>query len=330
MANISLTLAVGDYDHVRDFSSGKVKAAGIDITFLDQPLRETFFRFPRFEEWDISEMSMAKYVALISQDDDRFVAIPVFSSRIFRLNAIYVRAAANIQTAQDLAGKRIGVPEWAQTAAIYGRGWLAHEGGVDLTSVEWVQAGIHKSGRTEFADLSRLPKGLKLTPMPESCLDELILASDIDAVIAAEPPNPFFDGSGAVTRLVESYREAEEAYWDATRIFPIMHVIAIRRAVVDKHPWVPKNLFNAFEEAKNNSLARALNPECSYFPLPLSYGYAAEAQARYGEDFWPYGIENNRSTLDPFLQYSFEQGVLHRKLTVEELFPVSVQSAGVT
>ena len=268
MADVHLTLAVGNYDHVRDFTSGNVKAAGIDITFLDQPLRETFFRFPRFQEWDISEMSMAKYVALVSQDDHRFVAIPVFSSRIFRLNAIYVRSDLGIKRPQDLAGKRVGVPEWAQTAAVYGRGWLAHDAGVDLTSIDWYQAGIHNTGRTEYADLSRLPKGLKLTPTPERCLDEMILAGDIDAVIAAEPPAPFIEGTGEVVRLVEAYREAEEAYWDATRIFPIMHVIVIRRAIVDQYPWVPKNLLNAFEEAKNNSLARALDPECSWYPLP--------------------------------------------------------------
>ena len=329
MADLELTMAVGNYDHVRDFASGKVKAAGIEIAYLDQPLRETFYRFLRFREWDISEMSLAKYVSLISQDDRSLVAIPVFPSRIFRLSAVYVRSDGPVAKPEDLAGTRVGVPEWAQTATIYARGWLAHDKGVDLTSIEWYQAGLHARGRVEVADL-RLPDGLRLTPVPERCLDEMLLKGDVEAVIAASPPLPSADGSGRVVRLLESFREAEEAYWEKTGIFPIMHVVAIRREVVDRHPWVPKNLFNAFEQAKQNSLQRLLDAGSSWFPLPLGYAYAEEARKRYGEDFWSYGTDANRPTLEAFCQYAFEQGICHRRLTMEELFPESVQSSGVT
>jgi 4,5-dihydroxyphthalate decarboxylase len=270
---------------------------------------------------------MAKYVAMHSQGDASLVAIPVFPSRIYRLSAVYVKAGSPIAKAADLAGKRVGIPEWAQTAVIYARGWLAHDMGVDLTSIDWYQAGIHSSGRLEFADL-RLPKGVRLTPVPESSLDEMLSKGDIDAVIAASPPSPFFEGSAV--HLIDNFRAVEEAYWEKTGIFPIMHVIAIRREVVDRHPWVPKNILNAFEEAKRNSLRRFLDAGCSWFPLPLGYAYADEARERYGADFWPYGVEANRITLEAFCRYAFEQGVCHRQLTVEELFPESVQSSGVT
>ncbi len=325
MGNINLTLAIGDYDHVRDFTQGGVRAEGIDITHLQLSVEEIFFRFTKFREWDVSEMSLGKYAALVSQNDPSLSAIPVFPSRAFRLSSIYVRRDGSIKAPQDLTGRRVGIPEWAQTAAVYTRGWLAHEAGIALDAVEWVQAGVNQPGRAEKVDL-RLPPGVRLRSVSDRSLSQMLLAGEIDAVMSARPPAPFTERHPNVVRLFPDFRAAEEAYWHKTRVFPIMHVVAIKSAVLAEHPWVAMNLLKAFEKAKNRSLARALDATASHFPLPWGFALAAEARALFGEDFWPYGIEPNRLTLEAFLRFAYEQGVCHRPLTPEELFPAAVQS----
>lgn len=325
MTNIHLTLAIGDYDHVRDLGDGVVRAEGIDITHLKLSVEEIFYRFTRFREWDVSEMALGKYAALISQNDESLSAIPVFPSRAFRLSSIYVRRDGAVKAAQDLAGKRVGIPEWAQTAAVYTRGWLAHEVGIPLSDIEWVQAGVNQPGRVEKVEL-KLPAGVRYRNVPDRSLSQMLLAGEIDAVMSARPPAPFTENHPNVTRLFADFRAAEEAYGRKTGIFPIMHVVALRRALLAEHPWAAMNLYQAFDEAKNRSLARVLDATASHVPIPWGFAYAAGARALFGEDFWPYGIEPNRPTLEAFLQFAYEQGVCHRHVTPEELFPAEVQS----
>ena len=326
MKPLQLTLAMGDYDHIRDLASGVVRAAGIELRYLDLPLEEIFFRFIKHREWDISEMSFGKFVSLASQGDRSFVGIPVFPSRVFRLSSFYVREGGRVQSPADLAGARIGVPEWAQTAAIYSRGYIAHELGIALESSQWVQAGVNEAGRAEKVAL-QLPAGIRLKQEPSRSLNQMLLAGDIDVILSARQPRAFTEGDPEVTRLFKAFRQDEEAYYAKSGVFPIMHVVALRREVYEAHPWVAMNLQKAFEEAKTRSLARLSDMTASHAPLAWLTDHVARMRELFGADPWPYGIEPNRRTLEAFLDFALEQGVCHRKLAPEDLFAREVQTS---
>jgi|RhiMetdeSRZDD1v2_1073273.scaffolds.fasta_scaffold73805_3 4,5-dihydroxyphthalate decarboxylase len=325
MPKVHLTLAMSDYDHVRDLAAGVVEAQGIELTWLTFSVEEIFYRFTRFREWDASEMSMGKYVSLVSQGDGSLTAIPVFPSRVFRHSSIYVRRDGPVAKPEDLAGRRVGVPEWAQTAGIYARGVLMHRHGLRLADVEWYQAGVRQAGRVEKVEL-RLPPGVRLTPVADKTLDGMLLAGELDAIITAHPPESFKQRHPGIARLFPDAQAVEEAYWRETGIFPIMHTVAIRRDVLAAHPWVAMNLYTAFEEAKRRSVARALDLAAARFPVPWVFESAARAREVFGEDFWPYGLEANRPTLEAFLRFAHEQGVCHRPVDPDELFPPEVRS----
>jgi 4,5-dihydroxyphthalate decarboxylase len=325
MANIPLSFAINPYEHVRDLLDGTVRAEGIDFTFLRLPTEEIFYRFVRYREWDVSEMAFGKLIASISQGDKRFVAIPVFPSRVFRHSSIYVRTDAGITRPEQLSGKRIGVPTWSQSASMYSRGMLAHEYSVDLKSVDWYQGGVNQPGRLENVEI-KLPEWLRLTRVADRSLSQMLLAGELDAVLSARPPAPYASGDPRVRRLFEDYRAVELAYWEKTGIFPIMHVVAMRREVYERHPWVAMNLFTALETAKNRSLERLKSMTESSIALPWVPDHTRLSRKMLGEDFWPYGIEPNRKTLEAFTQYAFEHGVSARKVAVEELFPPEVQT----
>jgi len=323
MSILPLSIAIGEYDHVRDLLSGQVRAEGIDLLSSNLPVEEIFYRFTHFQEWDVSEMSFGKYVSLTSQDKNNMVAIPVFPSRSFRQSSMYVRAGGNITSPQQLAGKRVGIPEWAQTASIYTRGYLVDTIGIPLSDIQWVQAGVNEPGRREKVEI-RLPAGVSYTAMPDHTLNDLLATGEIDAVLSARPPKALTDDTGEIVRLFDDYAEVEKQYFTSTGIFPIMHVIAIRRSTFERHPWIAMNLFKAFNEAKDRSIARALDVTASSFPIPWTPYMARQAQKMFGGNLWDYGIEPNRTTIDAFLRFSFEQGVAHRRLAVEDLFPKQV------
>jgi 4,5-dihydroxyphthalate decarboxylase len=302
---LALSLAISPYDHVRD-----LRAQGIDLTVLELQIEEIFYRFTRFREWHASEMSFGKVVSILSQPSPDIVALPVFPSRVFRHSAIYV-GNGSVKKPKDLEGKRVGIPEWAQTAGIYVRGLLQHEYGVDLRRIEWVQAGVREPGREEKVDL-KLPAGVRITPQPGKTLAGMLAAGELDAVISARDPG------GA--RLFPNYPEVEEAYFRRNRIYPIMHVVVLRREAYERDRWIAMNLFKAFEEAKRVSQARLTEIGISHIPLPWLPEHARRWREVAGEDFWPYGIEQNRPTLEAFLQYAHEQGVAARRLGIEELF----------
>ncbi len=323
MSNIKLSLAIGDYDHVRDLLDGSVRAEGIDLTVLRLPIEEIFYRFVKNREWDVSETSFGKVVSLVSQDDKGLVAIPVFPSRVFRHSSIYVRSETGITKPEELNGKRIGVPEWAQTASVYSRGMLAHEYGVDLKSIHWHQGGVNEAGRIEKVKL-KLPEGMKYTVVKDKSLSDMLLAGELDAVLSARPPHPYSSGDQRVRRMFEDYRTVELAYWKKTGIFPIMHVVTMRREVYEANHWVAMNLLKAFTESKDRSLKRMADITASFYPLPWMDQNTNISRELLGEDFWPYGIEGSRKTLEAFTQYAFEQGVCHRKVAVDEMFAPEV------
>ena len=303
---LALTLALSPYDHTRDLAP-----RGIELNVLELPIEEIFYRFTRFREFEASEMSSAKTVSLLALEQPDIIALPVFVSRVFRHSAIYVGKGSGIRRPKDLEGRRVGIPEWSQTAGIYARGLLAHEYGVDLAAIDWRQAGVREPGRIEKVEL-KLPKGVRVTAVPEKSLTEMIKTGELDAVISArEVPGE---------RLFADYRAAELDYFRKTRIFPIMHMIVMRRGVYEQDRWIAMNLFQAFQEAKQRSVARLREIGISHVPLPWLSDTTRAWQEAIGEDFWPYGVEPNRPTLEAFLQYAYEQGVCRRKLAAEELF----------
>ena len=326
MSKLPLSIAISAYDHVADLLSGRVPVEGVDLNPLDLPLHDVFFRFIHFKDFDVGELSMAKYVSMRSAGDDSLIALPVFPSRVARHSSIYVRTDRGIRAPADLAGKRVGVPEWAQTAAVYSRGLLQHQYGVDLTSIRWVQAGEDQPGRREKVEL-KLPKGLQLERVADKSLSQMIAAGELDAILVAQPPRVYLERDPNVVRLFEDFVGVERSYMEATKIIPIMHTVAVRKAVLDAHPWVAANLLKAFTEAKNRSVERMLYSGVTHVPILWCYDHARETARLFGGEPFPYGVEPNRHTLEMFLQYAFEQGVCHRLLKVEELFPRQVLSS---
>lgn len=319
MHELELSLAIHDYDHTRDLVEGRVPTPGIRLRPIPLTPPEINARFTRHREWQVSEFGLGKYVALRAAGDETITAIPVFPARAFRQSAIYVVADTKLDAPEQLAGCRVGIPEWAQTAVIYARGFLVHHHGVELASVDWHQAGVSRPGRVEKVEVA-LPPGVRLTPHPDRTLEQLLLAGELDAIITAQPPDGFVTGDPRIRRLFADPREAEEAYYRETRIFPIMHAVALRCDVYDANPWVAINLWTAFEEAKRRSYARLRDAMGWRFPLPWVNDAAERAAAIFGPDPYAYGIEANRTTLDALLAWSHEQGVAERRLAVEDLF----------
>lgn len=333
MNPLALTLALGLYDHTRDITDGTVAIEGVQLRTLNLPIEEIFYRFTLHREWDMSEMSMGKTIALRSQadPDDKdsntgFTPLPVFISRAFRHSMFYVREGSDIKRPEDLQGKRIGIPEWAQTAGIYGRGYLSDYVGVKLAGIEWIQAGVNQAGRKEKVKL-HLPEGIRVTNVTHRSLDEMLLKGELDAVMSARPPAGMGHG---IVRLMPDSETAEAQYFRDTRIFPIMHALVLKTPVLDAHPWVAMNTCKAFLQAKDNAIERLSDVTASHAPLAWMANYTDRMRSTFGKDFFPYGIgpgpggDINRATLGAFLKFGFEQGVCRRKLEVEELFPKQV------
>ena len=326
MHKIKLTIATTDYDHFRDFRTGAVQAEGIEHIWLTLGHHEIFLRFTFNREWDVTELSFAKFSAQVTRPDPDIIALPVFASRLFRFGSFYVNKKSGIKTAADLKGKSIGSPEWAHTAAVYMRGFLHHEAGVKLTDVNWVQAGANEAGRIEKVELN-LPPGVKLTRVAERSLSDMIASGEIDCALIARPPNSFLAGHPDVVRLFPNFHELEQEHYAKTKVFPIMHVIAIKRELLDAHPWIARNLYSAFNESKRRSVERLLDPAVSRYPLPWLPTYARAMRDLFGGDPYPFGIEENRPTLETFLQYAYEQGIAHRHAKPEEIFPPGIMAA---
>ncbi|HET8615300.1 MAG TPA: hypothetical protein VFL94_07225, partial [Actinomycetales bacterium] len=200
MTNLHLSIATTDYDHFRDFRTGEVKAQGIDHTWSLLRHHEVFARFTANREWDVAELSFAKFLAQVTRDEPDVVGLPVVCSRLFRFASFYVNTKSGIRTVADLAGKKVGSPEWAHSAAVYMRGWMHNDMGVRLQDVHWYQAGANAAGREEKVELN-LPDGVRLTRVADRSLSQLLAAGEIDCAIIARPPTCFLEGHPDVVRL---------------------------------------------------------------------------------------------------------------------------------
>ncbi len=315
---LNLTLGCWDYDRVQPLIDGRVRPAGINLNFLNMIVEETFFRMLRHQEFDVSEMSMSSYVVSLTKPDRPFVAIPVFPSRFFRHSCIYVNAGASIETPKDLVGKRFGCPEYQMTAPVWIRGILSDHYGVPVDGPTYVTGGEETPNRDEKIKID-LPPNFRLERIgPTDTLAQMLAEGRIDAFHTARKPSTY-DGV-RVKRLFPDYVPVEQAYWRDTGIFPIMHVIAIRREVYEANRWIAMNLYQAFCEAQKLCYEGLQETAALKGMLPWFNAHVEETLDMMGADFWPYGLEKNRACLDTFLRYHHEQGLSPRKLDAEEMF----------
>ena len=318
-SRVPVTLACWDYDRTLPLATGEVRPDGIDLTYLNLPVEETFFRMARHREFEAAEMSLSSYVISLCQDAP-FIAIPVFPSRAFRHNGIYVHGASGIGQPGDLRGRIVGVPEYQITAAVWIRGILAEHYGVPVESVRYRTGGLHAPGRTDKI-AHPPPPGVEIEPIaPGTTLDGMLARGEIDALYSPRTPGSFAGGDGPVRRLFADPRRAEERYYATTRIFPIMHVVALRRDVYSRHRWLAQSLYKAFEKARAATAARLAETAARRYMLPWLYADVERTAAIMGPDFWSYGLAANETTLRTFLRYSRDQHLATRLLEPAELF----------
>ena len=322
---LPLTLACGDYDRTRALLEGDVRPEGIDLTYLRLPVEETFFRMLRHREFDVAEMSLSTYAATLGREQPPFVALPVFTSRMFRHGGVFVNADSGIQTPADLVGKRVGNAEFQLTANVWIRGILADEHDVPLDSVTYLTGGQETPGRVEKGAIENR---FDIAPIPaDRTLADMLHTGEIDAFYGPRVPSSFHRGDGRVRRLFEDPVAVEHDYYARTGIFPIMHVVVVRREVYDAHRWIAQSLLKAFTRAKDLAYDALRDASALRFMSPWLIQRAEADRALLGEDFWSYGLPANRGVLETFLGYHHEQGLSPRLLDPEELFaPESLES----
>jgi 4,5-dihydroxyphthalate decarboxylase len=320
MAPVRLTLACGNYDRTRALMEGTVKPRGIDLTYVQDTPHHLFERVLIDGEFDAAEMSVSNLTTLVARGDRRFVAIPVFPSRVFRHGYIFVNADAGIGKPQDLVGRRVGVPEYSMTAAVWIRALLRHEYGVLPAQIDWRTGGLDRPGKKERIQV-RLPQDVKLDPIAGAAtLGKALERGEIDALICASVPEVFKRRSPKVRRLFPNYHEIELDYHRRTGLVPIMHTVVIRTPLYEANPWIAKSLTDAFCEAKTECIRGILETGAPQFSLTFLHAYLEQERAVFGDDHWPYGLEPNRKSLEALVSYVHEQGLSERRVAVEELF----------
>lgn len=317
-AKLNLSFACWDYDRMRALRDGRVQVDGIELNYQQLEVEETFFRMLRYKEFDACEMSLSSY-CLSKFKGDPFIAIPVWPSRFFRHSCVYINTNSGIKEPKDLIGKRIGNPEYQMTAPAWIRGIMADEYGVPVDSVQYLTGGEEEPGRPEKIALD-LPPNIKLDPIgPTETLSQMLIDGKIDALYTARMPSAY-GKVPQIKRLWEDYVPVEKAYFEKTKIFPIMHTVVIRRDVYEANRWIAVALYKAFMQAQNITYAQLRTTASLQTMLPWSSAEEEQTRKLMGDDFWPYGFEANKHVLDTFTRYSFEQGLSKRKLDPQELF----------
>lgn len=323
MPKLSLTVATWDYDRVRPLMDGRVEIEGCEINFMPMKVEEVFHRAYFHGEFDVAEIGFSPFLIALSRGTAPYVAVPAFMSRSFRHSAVYIRTDRGIKGPADLKGKRIGVPEYQQSAVLWVRGFLADEHGIGAADINWVQGGLEAWGRKDKFPLN-LPDGFPLSGAPEGMpLSRLLADGEIDGVMSARAPSCFLEGHPKVARLFPDYRTAEKEYFKRTGIFPIMHAVGIRNDLAARHPWLPASVMKAFSEAKRIADEDLREVVAIKIGLPWLTAEVEATEAVMGRNFWSYGVEANRMTLAAMARYSFEQGLAVRRLAVEEMFAAS-------
>jgi 4,5-dihydroxyphthalate decarboxylase len=316
---LKISLACEQYDRVQAIFDGRVKIEGCDVTCFPMAAEECFHRAFNGAEFDVTEISGSSYMMTVSRGDSPYVAIPAFVSKYFRHSAIYIRSDRGIKEPKDLIGKKVGMPEYQMTACLWARGILEDEYGVKPKDIQWFTGGQEEPGRRERSKLS-VDKSVSITPIGnERTLSKMLDAGELDAVISARVPS-VYKVNPKIVRLFENFREVEGAYFKKTGIFPIMHMVGIRKTLLETNPWLAVSVFKAFVAAKAIATHEMRNAGVHMVTLPWVYQEVLAAEEQMGKDYWSYGVEPNRAALEAMTRYSYSQGLAQRKLSPEELF----------
>jgi 4,5-dihydroxyphthalate decarboxylase len=318
MAKLNLTLACGLYDRTQALFDGTVKVEGVNLNFLPMVPGETFWRMLNNSEFDISEMSLSSYSILRSKGDNRFIAIPVFPSRIFRHSGLYINSDAGIKTPKDLIGKKIGVGDYQMTAAVWARGLLQDEYQINPADMQWIV------GATVQA--LALPDNISVTHSGKNNPETLLEQGEVDALISVMIPKQLNQQGSKICRLFPDYKTVESDYYTRTGVFPIMHTIVIKTEFYEKNPWLAISLYKAFVQAKEMSYQRLFNTDALTATLPWLVNEVEATRNLMGEDYWDYSIDGSRPTLEALTRYLYEQGLTKSQIKIDELFVKNIDT----
>ena len=326
MPKLNLSVAVGDYDRTRPLIDGTVQIDGVDPVYMTLSPEEIFFRAFRSAEFDICELSLSSFTVKTALGESPYVGVPAFVSRAFRHTAIYVRTD-RVKKPADLKGRKVGVPEYQLTANVWARAVLEEDFGVKPADIHWIRGGIEEPGRPEKISI-KLPPDVRLENAREGAtISGLLEAGEIDGFIAPRPPAFIERGHPNVGWLFPDPTAAATDYYRRTRIFPIMHLVGVRREIADKHPWLPAAVFKAFEQAKGACLTKLSDTSATKVTLPFVEEQLKAARALMGQDYWSYGVSANRHVLEAFLRHHHAQGLSSRLVGVDELFHPATREA---
>jgi 4,5-dihydroxyphthalate decarboxylase len=320
---IPITLACGDYDRTRAIKDGRVRIEGCDVTYIPLEPEEVFFRAARYEEFDVSELSFSSYLVQTSRGESRYIGVPAFVSRVFRHSSIYIRTDREIRSPSDLIGREVGVPEYQLTALVWLRGILQEQYRVKPSDILWRGGGLEQPGRKERARISP-PPDVDLQPIPAGeTLSGMLAAGKLDALMTARAPSCFLNGVPNIDRLFRDHRTIEKEYYLKTGLFPIMHLVGVRKALVERYPWLPASVYKAFVQAKAIAMSELRALAAPFLLLPWTEQETLETMAVMGMDFWRYGVSENAREIETLARYSHEQGLAERIVPAEELFTPS-------
>ena len=319
MGKLQLSVAIGDYDRMRPLVDGLVQIDGVDPQFMLLDPEEIFFRAFRHADFDICELSLSSYSVKTAAGTSAYIAVPVFPSRAFRHTAVYVRTD-RIKKPADLKGRRIGVPEYQLTANIWVRLFLEEDYGIRPSDITWVRGGYEHPGRIEKISLNMPANVVVENARAGVTISDLLANGELDAVMGPRAPSCFERGHPDVGYLFADPQQAATDWYRRTRIFPIMHTLGIRRALAERHPWLPVAAYKAFDRSKAIAVAKLADTSATKVTLPFVEEQLRSARLLMGEDFWAYGLEPNREVLRRFLERHHAEGLSSRLLTPEELF----------
>jgi 4,5-dihydroxyphthalate decarboxylase len=317
-------MACGLYDRMLDLYRGDVQPDGIELNYIPMDgsagAREIFDRMAGNLEFDVAEMSSSEFIARRTAGESALLALPVFPSRVFRHGMVSINRRSGIKSPKDLEGKRVGVPIYSMSAAVWMRGHLQHDYGVDLAAIHWVEGAINQPGAHGHPSLLPLLRPLSIERnTSDKSLSDLLESGGIEAIVGTVLPDAIHHNPDIV-RLFPNYREVEKDYYKRTKIFPIMHLIALRRDVFEKNPFIASSLFDAMCASKERARMRMRDLGTLQYMLPWMTADLDELDETFGGDAWPYGIELNRPTLEALMGYLCEQAIIKSTMPIEDLF----------
>jgi 4,5-dihydroxyphthalate decarboxylase len=320
MSKLRLSIAIGDYDRNRPLIDGAAPIDGVDPVIMTLTPEEMFFRAMRHEAFDVCELSLSSFVLRTARGDCPYVGIPAFLSRAFRHTSMIARTDRGIEKPEDLKGKRVGIPEWQLTANVWARALLEEDYGVKMSDIRWVRGGLEEAGRKEKVTLAP-PAGVTIEDIgPDQTLNAMLMAGEIDAFMGPRAPSSFTPSNPQLRWVIADPTRAAMEYYQRTKIFPIMHIVGLRRSIADAHPWLPMALLKAFERSKQLALASLADTSATKVTLPFIEEQLRGTHAFMGDDYWSYGVPANRHVLESFVRHHHAQGISSRVVEVDELF----------